>query len=378
MAFRMGQDLGFHRDPRHWMSKDRSILTRADFEIRRRIYWGCYLADKYMSLFMGRPVCLIERDAEVKPVEPLPDFPENHTWFGLTKLAADISQPTGSRRPQLTKGLRYMVSLGEIFQNIIGVLFAPKGQSTSQTDRASVLNHLDQFNLHLNRWLASLPESLQWSQWSQPKDRVGTNVLAIHLFYHSVVLSLNRHFIGQAPAQIQTTPQRFEQSQTACAISCGAVIAIARQFRKQPAGGSPPILLIYALVTVAITVAAASGREGGRNDSRVHYIVKDLAQYSRQYKLAGEMRWRLARYFRLAPFASTSPGKDDTALTANINEPLVSDAAEVPMSGLDDRIPGVDESGSSAIDGILESINYDDIWSGGFQDWFLLQNVNGF
>ena len=76
-----------------------------------------------------------------------------------------------------------MVSLGEIFQNIIGVLFAPKGQTTSpttsQTDRASVLNHLDQFNLHLGRWLASLPESLQWSQWSQPRDPIGTNVLGI-------------------------------------------------------------------------------------------------------------------------------------------------------------------------------------------------------
>lgn len=46
MAFRMGQDLGFQRDPRRWVSKDHSILTASDFEIRRRNYWGCYLADK--------------------------------------------------------------------------------------------------------------------------------------------------------------------------------------------------------------------------------------------------------------------------------------------------------------------------------------------
>jgi hypothetical protein len=46
MAFRMGQDLGFHRDPRLWVFKDHSILTPSNIEIRRRIYWGCYLADK--------------------------------------------------------------------------------------------------------------------------------------------------------------------------------------------------------------------------------------------------------------------------------------------------------------------------------------------
>lgn len=90
MAFRMGQDLGFQQDPAQWVSKDETIVTEVDLEIRRRLYWGCYVSDKYiklrdnhengdpdlstrlMSLYLGRPVYLNESDAAVDPTEPLP------------------------------------------------------------------------------------------------------------------------------------------------------------------------------------------------------------------------------------------------------------------------------------------------------------------
>lgn len=41
IAFRMTQDLGFHKDPQYWIIHDLSIITSEDIEIRRRIYWGC-------------------------------------------------------------------------------------------------------------------------------------------------------------------------------------------------------------------------------------------------------------------------------------------------------------------------------------------------
>lgn len=173
MAFRMGQDLGFHRDPRLWMSKDSSILTASDVEIRRRIYWGCYLADKFISLYLGRPVSLMESDAEVEPVEPLPDFPDDHDWFGLTELAFNFARTAGMR-PQLTLGFRQMVVLGGIFQDVLTVIFSPK----TKASQSSILNHLGQFNLRLNRWHSDLPESLQWSQWST-KSAVETHILVL-------------------------------------------------------------------------------------------------------------------------------------------------------------------------------------------------------
>jgi hypothetical protein len=52
MAFRMGQDLGMQQDPTHWISKDGSLATPQDIEIRRRIYWGCYTSDKLADLHL--------------------------------------------------------------------------------------------------------------------------------------------------------------------------------------------------------------------------------------------------------------------------------------------------------------------------------------
>jgi hypothetical protein len=77
------------------------------------------------------------------------------------------------------------------------------------------------------------------------------------------MLSLNRHFIDPSkhPGMVPN-----QQSQSACAESCDAVIAIVRQFRNQP-GSRPPVILLYALSTVTInsddlrTAEAAPGRQ---------------------------------------------------------------------------------------------------------------------
>ncbi|GKT93834.1 transcription factor [Colletotrichum tofieldiae] len=68
----MAQDLGFQRDPKEWAHHDSSLATPEDVEIRRRIYWGCYISDKLISLILGRPVYLVYEDAEVQPMETLP------------------------------------------------------------------------------------------------------------------------------------------------------------------------------------------------------------------------------------------------------------------------------------------------------------------
>jgi hypothetical protein len=68
----MAQDLGFQKDPKHWVQRDSSLVTPEDLEIRRRIYWGCYTSDKIISIILGRPVQLYHDDAEVELMKRLP------------------------------------------------------------------------------------------------------------------------------------------------------------------------------------------------------------------------------------------------------------------------------------------------------------------
>ena len=68
----MAQDLGFQKDPETWIALDQSLNTVEDIEARRRIYWGCYISDKLISLVLGRPVHLLYNEAKVHEVQTQP------------------------------------------------------------------------------------------------------------------------------------------------------------------------------------------------------------------------------------------------------------------------------------------------------------------
>lgn len=68
----MAQDLGIQDDPSHCNPADHEALSLEDSEIRRRIYWGCYISDKIISMMLGRPALLSDADAGVDVTERLP------------------------------------------------------------------------------------------------------------------------------------------------------------------------------------------------------------------------------------------------------------------------------------------------------------------
>lgn len=68
----MAQDLGFQKDPATWAEHESLLNNHEDVEVRRRIYWGCYISDKLISLVLGRPVQLLYAEAEVRELETQP------------------------------------------------------------------------------------------------------------------------------------------------------------------------------------------------------------------------------------------------------------------------------------------------------------------
>ena len=69
MAVRMAQDLGMHRNADGWRrpAQDRDpsfipIFSASELEERRRIWFGCVLMDQYVSVYIGRPLMIYEKD----------------------------------------------------------------------------------------------------------------------------------------------------------------------------------------------------------------------------------------------------------------------------------------------------------------------------
>ncbi|OAL45864.1 PLP-dependent transferase [Pyrenochaeta sp. DS3sAY3a] len=293
MAFRMGQDLGFHQDPTRWVLQDRSIASAEDIEIRRRIYWGSYVADKFMSLYLGRPVHLREDDAAVEASTPLPDFPSDHTWFGLSEIASKHAR-FDLPKPQLTAALKHMVFLGKIFQDMMVDIFS----STRNKHRTESyrLNRLGDLNLQLSKWQTALPEGLQWSQWS-PNKTIHSHVLVLHLYYHAMLLSLNRHFV-----QPSTGFPHAPSSRETCGSSSSTITILIRQFRTHHGLNTAPLMLVYALVMVIITQIQTlnQGRE------TIGFLLRSLEECSHCYKLAGEARSRLGPSLGLSKSGNAS------------------------------------------------------------------------
>lgn len=56
----MAQDLGLHEDPRFLVDEDKTISPVEDFHLRRRVYWGCYIADKHVHIQFYSPLTLTD------------------------------------------------------------------------------------------------------------------------------------------------------------------------------------------------------------------------------------------------------------------------------------------------------------------------------
>ncbi|KAJ7170147.1 fungal-specific transcription factor domain-containing protein [Mycena filopes] len=114
MAIRMAIDLGLNCNLGDWKSGDgeqRLLFGPEETQTRRQIWWACCLADRYGSIYMGRPVAIRDEDFDT----PLPDLqhltgtPAMILGAVITKIYPVRPTSVASRQAALAKleGLRY-------------------------------------------------------------------------------------------------------------------------------------------------------------------------------------------------------------------------------------------------------------------------------
>ncbi|MCJ1302433.1 hypothetical protein MMC08_005236 [Hypocenomyce scalaris] len=287
MAFRIGQELGLQQDPKFLISQDSSIASDQDLVIRRRVYWGLYVSDKIISLYLGRPAMLYEAEAAVDLPQPLPDFSEEHNWFGLSALTESVlGHISGTILMPAFEGL---IELSKITEEILLKVFSTKMVKKPQRDlilcRSS---RLEELSVQLGLWHSSLPVHLSWNQWN-PGD-LKPHVLIVHLFYHSILVSLNRHFIRPTSG----FPAKAASKDT-CIASADSIIALIRQFRTQQGLGNSPALVVYSAVMAGSGILFTQDFSilAEEKDQRLSFILKALEECSPTHKLAREAQIKL-------------------------------------------------------------------------------------
>ncbi|KAL3444533.1 fungal-specific transcription factor domain-containing protein [Aspergillus insuetus] len=173
MAFRMVQDLGFHQDPRFVVRDGVAGNTASVYEMRRRIYWGCYIADKIISLYFGRPVFLHAEDAAVNPIDPIIMIHHENSSFDIPELEATANFPEDHATFITT--FTHLTDLCTIIEDILTQIFSTRLIKKPRKELVLTrLTRLGDLNIRLFRWNSELPQTIAWNQW-KPASHSSTN-----------------------------------------------------------------------------------------------------------------------------------------------------------------------------------------------------------
>ncbi|KAF9270701.1 hypothetical protein L218DRAFT_993268 [Marasmius fiardii PR-910] len=252
MAIRMAIDLGLNTNSDRWQQHGHDLFARDETQTRRQIWWICCLADRYGSLYMGRPIIIREEDYDT----PLPEITEydEEPWQPLRSDSFEVAYPAVPGKIMLTFNATstLFTIIGDIITHIYPV------RSSHKVSRRSLYVELE---TRLDQWYLRLPEALQLDLNS--KRRVPPpHVLFVHIRYWGAVLLLNRAFIpnwkgassANSPSADFSSASRksgfalkaFDLAQTAASRTSATVNAWRETFTLKRAS---PFLSAYMLAT---------------------------------------------------------------------------------------------------------------------------------
>ncbi|KAK8076500.1 fungal-specific transcription factor domain-containing protein [Apiospora phragmitis] len=281
LAMRQCIDLGLHR-------KTRKFKSLLEYEMRKRVFWTCYCIDRQLSISMGRPFAISDRDIDVE--FPL-DIDEATEELEVLQTTYQASKLPGSRKlPQSTTmtGFIHLCKL-RVMESHIQQSIYRVDQSTTATDV-----EVEGFLEKLEGWKSRIPLDAS-SPYTQTTTGVGYDTFVRIL----PQLRCKNHLRN-------TTDDPFvllEESQTTlvrrCADACGGVCRTYKKLHQvMPIGfSSIDLSSVFSAGMTLIYCAWVSPKEvltiNNSNDmnacSIVLYIITERLPAARKYRDAYEM-----------------------------------------------------------------------------------------
>ncbi|KAG0666996.1 hypothetical protein C6P44_001796 [Monosporozyma unispora] len=182
LAFRISHEIGLHLNPQAWNHVYEDELTRMDYAVRSRIYWGCYIADHLMSVLFGRSTTLRMSNSSVPETDELPDIET-----GIEDYIFKPGVPTQWANP--LKKLIYLSRISEVFATKIFT------QTDSLEQRC---DYLIKFNQEMHNWRTILPSDIKWDKKSlEDLQSFDPTVMYMWFHYYIVLISYNKPFISE-------------------------------------------------------------------------------------------------------------------------------------------------------------------------------------
>lgn len=165
LGYRMIVDLGLHvstnqihtPDPL-FLSPKQFEMTEVEQEIRRRVFWGAYINDKFQSLYFGRPPALVT--IGIEPSRSFLDtYDELDIWtpYQDTKTTGSPSSHYAPQPAYAISTFNSLIDLADIMADIVDQIYSPKVRLIS---KEKALHEVERIQCNLELWANSLPSHL--------------------------------------------------------------------------------------------------------------------------------------------------------------------------------------------------------------------------
>lgn len=169
MAYRMMLGLGYHLDnPKASERETKFKLSATDVEIRRRVYWGAYVYDKFESFWLGRPPCVRISDSNLSQ-EYLDLYEEMAEWkpyLDPQSQVLDQGLPPYRVRPTYAVStFQSLLQLSIIAEQVIESFYSAR---SAKMPEAILLQARDEIANQLDQWRSTLPVYLRFDPAQDP------------------------------------------------------------------------------------------------------------------------------------------------------------------------------------------------------------------
>ncbi|CAG8593067.1 1783_t:CDS:2, partial [Acaulospora colombiana] len=260
LATRLAQDMGLHRDSSKWN------LDKKKSEVRKRIWWACFLADRLISATLGRPLAINDADC-------------------------DVSLPVAGALPddstQSVAGYIHLIKIITILGRVLSHIYGIKAKRSINGNNDNMLATLD---AELNEWHKNLPEDLRFDL-KKTSSFTGTaekRRMFIHLVYYSSQILLHRPHIRGPKSN---APPSSIPSLTICTMAANNITLIMFRSMKDGTLKTTWSFSIYSFFTASTMhiINALSGDDRFREVAKqgLRMTMKCL-EYLRPYWFASE------------------------------------------------------------------------------------------
>lgn len=368
LANSMAFDLGLHRHLRHY---DDNLIEK---ESRVRLIHCVYIVSTILSAEMGRPPMMRSKDIDV-PLLSEQEKDENELDAMGGKLCVASC---------LNGGVR----LFSIVETVLGQVHSFRRKAALRKMGSNSTNRVvEEIGQRLDAWRLTLPDILKLSSDRKRGDRLLPSFIALHLWYHTAVLLLNRPFIpheeGSSLQEVLSDPFHAK-----CTKASNELFELLLQLSNSNNVDRLSTDLAYCIFTAAVMFlfnarlgpsnTSNDGDPAARNDKEVNRLANNAKM---QFLMCKEWlrslsdRWPAASAHKQLLDGFSSVGEDalrgttsaaqtersdsrstwtSTATSAPIlNETRVSKGEQAYTSALDQRVaalPGVEQNNAFVLD----------------------------